>query len=296
MTNIAYPYPNLSPWIENKSSWQYSINRGDFKNFDEGVEDWDYYSNLEIKCQLSWEIRDIFIKANLQSIIPNSKIIILLMSGPGKYGVKRNKIFERQLNEDLEINNVIKFNLDSNQISNNIKMRLMICTNQVNVNNFDYKNGSILYEESSYLELEGNLARLSTRIEDLKEVDSKYENALWYIFFRADNLYETFTTTCQVILNSKNKDIDIKLRNDLNLVHAIRADTIATVMRAVLLSDDNEMFFEYEEEYPEYSLGYVIKSWLKYFIDRKSELENLKVRMKEKPGDFSCECQSIFKD
>ena len=106
-----------------------------------------------------------------------------------------------------------------------------------------------LYEESSYLELEGNLARLSTRIEDLKEVDSKYENALWYIFFRADNLYETFTTTCQVILNSKNKDIDIKLRNDLNLVHAIRADTIATVMRAVLLSDDNEMFFEYEEEY-----------------------------------------------
>ena len=34
----------------------------------------------------------------------------------------------------------------------------------------------------------------------------------------------------------------------------------------------------------------------KYFIDRKSELENLKVRMKEKPGDFSCECQSIFKD
>ena len=114
MSNIAYPYPNLSPWIENKSSWQYSINKGDFKNFDEGVEDWDYYSNLEIKCQLSWEIRDIFIKANLQSIIPNSKIIILLMSGPGKYGVKRNKIFERQLNEDLEINNVFKFNLDSN--------------------------------------------------------------------------------------------------------------------------------------------------------------------------------------
>ena len=80
------------------------------------------------------------------------------------------------------------------------------------------------------------------------------------------------------------------------MVHAIRADTISTVMRAVLLSDDNEMFFEYDEEYPEYSLGYVIKSWLKYFIDRKSELENLKVRMKEKPGDFSCECQSIFKD
>ena len=43
-------------------------------------------------------------------------------------------------------------------------------------------------------------------------------------------------------------------------------------------------------------MRYVIKSWLKYFIDRKSELENLKVRMKEKPGDFSCECQSIFKD
>ena len=64
MTNIAYPYPNLSPWIQHKSSWQYSINKGDFKNFDMGVEDWDYYSNLEIKCQLSWEIRDIFTKAN----------------------------------------------------------------------------------------------------------------------------------------------------------------------------------------------------------------------------------------
>ncbi len=218
------------------------------------------------------------------------------MSGPGKYGVKRNKIFERQLNEDLEINNVFKFNLDSNLISNNIKFRLMICTNQININNFDYKNGSILYEESSYLELEGDLARLSTRIEDLKEVDSKYENALWYVFFRADNLYETFTTTCQVILNSKKKDIDIKLRNDSSLVQAIRADTISTVMRAVLLSDDIELFFEYEEEYPEYSLGYVIKRWLKYFIETKSELENLIIRMKEKPGDFSCECQSIFKD
>ena len=71
MTNIAYPYPNLSPWIENKSSWQYSLNKGDFKNFDEGVGDWDYYSNLEIKCQLSWEIRDI-----LQRLICNLLFLI----------------------------------------------------------------------------------------------------------------------------------------------------------------------------------------------------------------------------
>ena len=67
MSNIAYPYPNLMPWVRGNSLWEYSLNKGDFFDFKNGVDNWDYYSSIEIKCKLIWDIKEAFKNANLDT-------------------------------------------------------------------------------------------------------------------------------------------------------------------------------------------------------------------------------------
>ena len=78
--------------------------------------------------------------------------------------------------------NTFIFNLKSNQISNIVKLRLIICTNEVEINGFHYRNGSILYDESANLELEGNLARLPVSKEDLSQINFRYKESLSWSF------------------------------------------------------------------------------------------------------------------
>lgn len=294
MSNIAYPYPNLMPWVRGNSLWEYSLNKGDFFDFKNGVDNWDYYSSIEIKCKLIWDIKEAFKNANLYPILNNSKVVFLLTTGSGQYGIARKKVFEYQLNEDIELLNTFIFNLKSNQISNIVKLRLIICTNEVEINGFHYRNGSILYDESANLELEGNLARLPVSKEDLSQINFRYKDAIWYVSFGAEDFYETFTNTYHLYLNSKNLDIDFQLKNNKFLVQSIKADTIATIIRSSLLDDD--LNFDYQEDYPEFSLGFVLKNWLKNFIEGPSDLQNLIKKIKSSPNDFNCECQSIFCD
>ncbi len=294
MSSIAYPYPNLIPWIRGDALWEYSLNDGIFFDFKKGVENWDYYSSLEIRCKLIWDIKEAFLKANLYPILNHSKVVCFLTKGSGQYGMNRKKIFEYQLSEDDDLPNTFIFNLQSNQISNTVKIRLIICTNEVEINSFHYRNGSILYEESTSLELEGNLARLPVSKEDLSQINNKYKDAIWYVSFRAEDFYETFTNTYHLYLNAKNLDIDFQLKNNKYLVQSIKADTIATIIRSSLLDDD--LIFDYDEDYPEFSLGSVLKIWLKNFIEKPSDLKDLIMKIKSNPNDFNCECQSIFCD
>ena len=83
-------------------------------------------------------------------------------------------------------------------------------------------------------------------------------------------------------------------KNNKFLVQSIKADTIATIIRSSLLDDD--LNFDYQEDYPEFSLGFVLKNWLKNFIEGPSDLQNLIKKIKSSPNDFNCECQSIFCD
>ena len=294
MTSIAYPYPNLMPWVRGNALWEYSLNNGEFFDFNKGVDNWDYYSSIEIRCKLIWDIKEAFLNADLYPILNNSKVVFFLVTGSGQYGITRKKVFEYQLKEDIELLNNFTFNLNSNQISNTVKLRLIICTNEVEINSFHYRNGSILYDESISLELEGNLARLPVSKENLSQINIRYKDAIWYVSFRAEDYYETFTNTYHLYLNSKNKDIDYQLKNNKFLVQSIKADTIATIIRSSLLDDD--LIFDYEEDYPESSLGYVLKNWLKNFIEGPSDLENLIKKIKLNPNDFNCECQSLFCD
>ena len=144
------------------------------------------------------------------------------------------------------------------------------------------------------MELEGNLARLPVSKEDLSQINNKYKDAIWYVSFRAEDFYETFTNTYHLYLNAKNLDIDFQLKNNKYLVQSIKADTIATIIRSSLLDDD--LIFDYDEDYPEFSLGSVLKIWLKNFIEKPSDLKDLIMKIKSNPNDFNCECQSIFCD
>ena len=70
MATLAYPYPNLFPYIESKCLWSYSVDGEEHKEFKEPLSNWDYNASLEIKCKLTWDIRDILSKLIfLQSLI-----------------------------------------------------------------------------------------------------------------------------------------------------------------------------------------------------------------------------------
>ena len=56
MATLAYPYPNLFPYIESKCLWSYSVDGEEHKEFKEPLSNWDYNASLEIKCKLNHTI------------------------------------------------------------------------------------------------------------------------------------------------------------------------------------------------------------------------------------------------
>ena len=61
------------------------------KEFKEPLSNWDYNASLEIKCKLTWDIRDIFEQANLLTIINYSRIAIIEISSPANMLRKKKK-------------------------------------------------------------------------------------------------------------------------------------------------------------------------------------------------------------
>ena len=100
MKNIAFPYPTLFPFIAKESKWQSLINLESPRDFKYGSGNWDYDSSLEITCQLSWDINNVYSEANLLSIIDHSKIAFVLSSGQSEQTGKRAKLAEYKLSKN----------------------------------------------------------------------------------------------------------------------------------------------------------------------------------------------------
>ena len=175
--------------------------------------------------------------------------------------------------------------------SSKLKIRLVIYTDEVEINNFKIKNGSVLYMEEASLQLEGDLANFSIRRTDFGK--SGFGNALWYVEFQADSLNETFTTTTTLYLNNQNQDFEKQLQNDIFLQHLIKTDVITTVLSSILLSEDDYQF-DLSAEYPDDSLGKIISDWLSSLNVRKdSDLKNITNQIINEQGIFRRRCQNL---
>ena len=297
MKTFAYPYPNLFPFIEKKSIWKYSLNGNDFKNFDEPIKNWDYKSSLKISFNFSWDITKTFSQANLIELIKYSKVSFIVISGSGgKHGITRKKVAEFSLKNAIESNKVITFDIDSPNQSHNIKLRLIIHTDEddLKINNFKYQKGSILYDEFENLDLEGNVARISLQSINFEE---KFKNAMWYVDFKPESLHQNFNNTHTLYLNSRNKNLEDQLRGSVFLKDSIKIDIIFTIISSVFSNADSEpeLEFDLNEDYDESTLGYQLKDWLKGFdVNNQSELKKIKNQIKYNPGDFRRQCQDIF--
>lgn len=292
MKSIAYPYPNLFPYIEKKSLWKYSLLENELKEFNLPVKGWDYNASLKVSCHLSWDPKKIFFRANLDELMISSKISFIAISGAGKYGITRKKVAEFSLIELSNSNNEMFFEIESPNQSNNIKFRLVVHTDvdSLKVNNFTYKKGSILYDEYVNLDLEGNLARIS--LQSIK-FEEKFKNAMWYVDFKADSLYENFNSTHTLYLNSLKKNLEDELSKSIFLKDAIKVDIVYTILSSILLNED--LTFDLNEDYDDNTLGFQVKDWLKGLeVNDKSELGLITNDLKNTPGNLRRSIQEIF--
>ncbi len=291
MKNIAFPYPTLFPFITKESKWQSLINLESPREFKYGSGNWDYDSSLEITCQLSWDIKNVYSEANLLSIIDNSKLAFVLSSGQSEQTGKREKLAEYKLSEIKNIEEPFRIKIPSKLQSSKLKIRLIIYTDEVEINNFKIKSGSVLYMEESTLQLEGDLANFSIRRTDFSK--SGFGEALWYVEFQADNLNETFTTTTTLYLNNQNQEFEKQLQNDIFLQHLIKSDVITIVLSSILLTEDDYQF-DLSAEYLDDSLGAIISDWLSSLnVKKESDLKNIRNQIINEQGVFRRRCQSL---
>ena len=291
MRSFAFPYPNLFPYIENKCLWLYSLDGEEFEEFKEPLKNWDYNATLEIKCEIPWDIKKIFEEADLNEIFKYSRIAIIEISAPGQISSSRKKIIEYPLSEGYKLNNSITFTIKSLNNSSNIQFRIIIYTEHCEYNSFKYKKGSILYDEFSTLVLEGQRARISLIREDFEIFGNN--NAMWFIDFDAKSLYQTFNETYTLYLNSNKKNLEDQIRNSIYLKDAIKTDLVSTIMSSTLLNEEFDI--DCDEDYPENSLGFRIKEWLKDFdVETKSHLEKFKFEIKYNQNIFKRNCQNLF--
>ena len=291
MATLAYPYPNLFPYIESKCLWSYSVDGEEHKEFKEPLSNWDYNASLEIKCKLTWDIRDIFEQANLLTIINYSRIAIIEISSPGQICSGRKKIFDYPLIDLKKLPDQIILKINSLNNSSNIQFRLIIYTENCELNRFKYKKGSILYDEISTLVLEGERARISLQRWDFKEFNN--ENAMWFVRFDPKNLYQTFNETYTLYLNINKKNLEDQIRRSIHLKDALKTDFVITIMCSTLLNEDLDI--DLDEDYPDSSLGFQIKEWLKYFgIESKTGLEKFKFEITYNQNIVKRKCQNLF--
>tara|TARA_Y100000589_G_C27028947_1_gene578170 strand:+ start:36 stop:935 length:900 start_codon:yes stop_codon:yes gene_type:complete len=292
MKTFAYPYPNLFPYIENKPLWFYSVDKRGYKEFKEPLKIWDYNACLEIQCKIPWNIKEIFEKANLVEIQKFSRVAIIEISSPGQICSCRSKIYEVSLEGEDKFENPISFKIKSLNNSSSIQFRFIIYTDECELNSFNYKKGSILYDEFSTLVLEGESANISIQRRDF-EKHFKVNNAMWYIEFTGTNLYQTFNETHTLYLNTNKKNLVDEISKSIYLKDAITIDLISTIMISTLISEDFDI--DFDEDYPENSLGFQIKEWLKDFdVETTSNLENFRNEIQYNQNIFIRKCQDLF--
>lgn len=290
MKSFAYPYPNLFPFIDISSTWKFAVGESEYQDFKNLVIDWDYDAILKIYFKPLWNIEEIFKQANLEEIFDNSKIAFILISGPGQHGVLRKKILDYSLSS-RNIEDSFNFEIDSKLQAKNLKIKFIIYTDEVKLNNFIYKKGSILYEEIASLDIEGESPRIS--LKEINFENNGYGNANWYIRFYGYSLSQLFNSTYTVYLNNQKKNMQEQLKNDIFLRDALKVDIISTIIQSVILNNDIDI--DFDEIYPDESLGKVIKEWLIGFqVESKDELEKMRYKMQINYGEFKRKCQEIF--
>ena len=297
MKSFAYPYPNLFPFIEKKSFWKYSLNGDNLIDFNEPIKSWDYKSSLKISCNLSWDIVRTFSKANLSELIKYSKLSFILISGAGgKYGITRKKVAEFSLKKGIDPNKFFSFDVASPNQSSVIKFRLIVHTDEddLNINNFKYQKGCILYDEFETLVLEGQKPIMSLQSIDFEE---KFKNAMWFVEFKPESLHQNFINSYTLYLNSRKRNLVDQLKKVQYLKDSIKIDIIYTIISSVFANSDEEpeLEFDINEDYDENTLGYQLKDWLNGFdVNNQSEINEIKNLIKFNPGNFRRICQDIF--
>ena len=297
MKSFAYPYPTLFPFIEKKSFWKYSLNGDNLIDIVEPIKSWDYKSSLKISCNLSWDIVRTFSKANLSELIKYSKLSFILISGAGgKYGITRKKVAEFSLKNEIDPNKFFSFDVASPNQCSVIKFRLIVHTDEddLNINNFKYQKGCILYDEFETLVLEGHKPIMSLQSIDFEE---KYKNAMWFVEFKPESLHQNFINSYTLYLNSRKRNLVDQLKKVQYLKDSIKIDIIYTIISSVFANSDEEpeLEFDINEDYDENTLGYQLKDWLNGFdVNNQSELNEIKNLIKFNPGNFRRICQDIF--
>ena len=152
MKNIAFPYPTLFPFIAKESKWQSLINLEPPREFKYGSGNWDYDSSLEISCQLNWDIKNVYSEANLLSIIESSKLAFVLSSGQSEQTGKRAKLAEYKLSEIADKKEPFLIKVPSKLQSSKLKIKLLIYTDEVEINNFKIKKKDLPPETLKKLE------------------------------------------------------------------------------------------------------------------------------------------------
>ena len=291
MKNIAFPYPTLFPFIAKESKWQSLINLEPPREFKYGSGNWDYDSSLEISCQLNWDIKNVYSEANLLSIIESSKLAFVLSSGQSEQTGKRAKLAEYKLSEIADKKEPFLIKVPSKLQSSKLKIKLLVYTDEVEINTFKIKSGSILYMEEATLLLEGDLANFAVRRKDLSNYGCG--DALWFVEFQADNLSETFTTSTTLYLNNKKPEFIKQLQSDPFLIHLIKTDVITTVLSSILLGED-DFQLDFSSEYPDDSLGKIVCDWLSSLnVNKESDLQNLRYQLINDQGIFRSRCQNL---
>ena len=116
---------------------------------------------------------------------------------------------------------------------------------------------------------------------------------MWFVRFDPKNLYQTFNETYTLYLNINKKNLEDQIRRSIHLKDALKTDFVITIMCSTLLNEDLDI--DLDEDYPDSSLGFQIKEWLKDFgIESKTNLEKFKFEITYNQNIVKRKCQNLF--
>jgi len=274
------------------SAWHYRLGNGDWLTVASGVPGWDYLAQLEFRREVQIDAQKARIACGLDSIT-QLELIVTMLSPPARF---RRVVWREKMPKETWVG-LVTFQVPSEEISEYVSLDTEIILSAGRQQNGHFTAryaGSRLFAETTRIELEGNLSRMSLEMASFaKQLPWLHApRAPWYVECGSTGLHGAVMRDLRVYLNSDDEQFLALAKNGNEPTLWLMSAEIARQLLEVALED--QAFLEQTDNYEEGTLGQAAQRVLRLCFQDTKPSDVLTLARRD-PGRFQAILMSNFR-
>jgi hypothetical protein len=288
--SLGYLIPPGDAITSKPDSWVVTPSGGTPLANPEGVDNWQYATNIKIEKAIEVDLPRVLDAVNLG---PQDEIRGVLVASSSATGIQRSS--EPTALRDGE--NTLSLQLIGSECGGQLRLRILISSGAVSGTPrlAPHRAGSVLWSEEHRVFLEGDQTRFPTEIVSFASYPTAPASAAWCVEIDTSDLAAPALGCVRLLLNSDHPAYD-RLRGVPDAPEAIRTreflrfDVARQLVTAALMAEEFGA-----HEYEEGSLGWVLRARLSnYYGEAGDDVDSLRAWWRASPWECDADLQASF--